>query len=143
MKSNDFVALMLKSPLHLFMGNTMLIMVTGRRTGRKISIPVNYYRDGDTLWIISARRRIWWRNVLAGAPVELHLRGRDVKGFADVVLDESAVAARIGEYVHHLPLSAPPLGVRLQKGVANPEDIVRVAKERLFVSVCVSESDFR
>jgi hypothetical protein len=122
------------------MGNTMLITVTGRRTGRKITLPVSYYPDGDTLWISSTRKRTWWRNVLPGASVGLHLHGRDLKGIADVVLDEAAVAARIGEYVHHLPLSAGPLGVRVQKGVANREDTLRIAKERVFVSVCISEA---
>lgn len=139
MKSNDFVALMLQSPLHVLMGNMMLITVTGRRTGLKITLPVNYYRDGDTLWIISTRCRTWWRNVLPGAPVGLHLDGRDVTGIADLVLDEAAVAARLREYVQRSRLSAAYLGVRIENGMANSADMSRLAQERLFVRVCVSE----
>ena len=63
MNGNDFVKIMLKSPLHGLMGNTMIITVTGRKTGRKIAVPVNYYRDNDALWIITKRSRNWWRNV--------------------------------------------------------------------------------
>jgi len=136
MNSNDFVKFTLRSPLHVFMGDTMLITITGRKTGREISVPVNYYTEGDTLWIISTRTRTWWRNVRTGAEVSLYLHGKNVKGFAEAILDEKAVAARIGEYVLRLPVSAKPLGVRVENGVANCEDTARLAKERLFVKIC-------
>jgi len=138
-KSNDFVSLMLQSPLHVLMGNMMLITVTGRRTGGKITLPVNYYRDGDTLWILSKRSRTWWRNVLPGAAVRLHLNGKNIKGMPDLVLDEAAVASRLREYIQGTPSAAAYLGVRVQKGMANTDDVRRVAQDRLFVGVCVSE----
>ena len=81
------------------MGNTMLITVTGRKTGRKYSTPVGYYQDGDTLWIVTSRDRTWWRNVCGGAQVDLHLHGRNVTAFAESILDEKAVAAQIGNYL--------------------------------------------
>ena len=137
MNGNDFVKFALRSPLHVFMGNTMLITMTGRKTGREISVPVNYFSEGDTLWIISSRTHTWWRNVRTGAEVSVHLHGRDVKGFAEAVLDEKAVAARIGGYVLRLPMFAKPLGVRVENGVANCDDTVRLAKERLFVKICL------
>ena len=52
MTGNDFVRFFLRTPLYVFMGNTMLITVTGRKTGKKYTTPVVFYRDGDTLWII-------------------------------------------------------------------------------------------
>ncbi len=140
MNGNDFVKLMLRSPLHVFMGNTMIITVTGARTGRKISTPVNYFRSGDTLWVLTARARTWWRNVKHGAEVDLRLGGRDVKGFAEAVLDERAVAARLVDYVGHIPLSAGSLGIRLQDGLPNADDALRLARDRLFVKICISES---
>jgi hypothetical protein len=137
MNGNDFVKFMLRSPLHVMMGDTMIITVTGCKTGRKISTPVNYFRNGDTLWVLTTRARTWWRNVKQGAEVNLHLNGQDVKGFAEAILDERAVAARLVDYVGHIPLSAGSLGIRLQNGVPNADDAVRVAKERLFVKICV------
>ena len=137
MNGNDFVKFMLRSPLHVFMGNTMIITVTGSKTGRKISTPVNYFRNGDTLWVISTRTRTWWRNVKQGAEVSLRLHGRDVKGFAEAVLDERAVAARLVDYVGHIPLAAGSLGVRIVNGVPDAEDALRLAKERLFVKICL------
>ena len=81
MNGNDFVKLALRSPLQAMMGDTMLITVTGRKTGRKITLPVGFYREGNTLWIISSRDRTWWRNIGTGAEVDIHLHGRDLGGF--------------------------------------------------------------
>ncbi|MFL7868219.1 MAG: nitroreductase/quinone reductase family protein, partial [Anaerolineales bacterium] len=71
MTGNDFVKFFLRTPLYVFMGDTMLITVTGRKTGKKYTTPVGFYRDGDSLWIISSRDRTWWRNLQGGAQVEL------------------------------------------------------------------------
>jgi len=136
MKGNDFVTRVLRSPLHALLGHAMLITVRGRKTGREISLPVNYYREGDTLWIISSRSRKWWRNIAPGSPVRLHLHGRDIQGMAELVLDRSAVAAQAAAYVRRSPLSARALGIRLEGGVPNVADIQRVAGQHLFIAVC-------
>ncbi len=137
MKANDFVIFALKSPLHVFMGPTMLVTVTGRKTGRKIAVPVNYYQEGNSLWVLSSRDRTWWRNLAHGGEVEVRLRGHDYKASGEVVLDEQAAAARLGQYVRHVPGSARYVGVRVENGEANCEDLARVAKERLFVKICL------
>jgi deazaflavin-dependent oxidoreductase (nitroreductase family) len=139
MKGNDFVRLMLQSPLQVVLGNMMVITVTGRRTGRQISLPVNYYQDGDTLWIISTRSRNWWRNVTPGSQVRLRLHGKDILGTAELVFEAAAVADQVAAHVRHFPLSARALGVRVENGVPNPADIQRVAGERLFVAVCTQQ----
>lgn len=136
MQGNDFIKLLLRSPLQGMLGdNLMLITVTGRKSGRQITTPVNYYRDEDTLWVISDRDRKWWRNVCGGAEVSLRIQGRDVLAHAEAILDEKDVTAEIGEYVQHLPMAAKPLGVRLAQGKANCEDAARLAKKKLFVKI--------
>ncbi len=137
MNGNDFVKIMLKSPLRGLMGNTMIITLTGRRTGRKIAVPVNYYRDADALWVITTRSRNWWRNTRGGADVDLHLHGKKLKGFAEPVLDEFVIAAHIAEYVRHLPMTANALGVHVENGMPNSNDVNRLAKERLFLKICL------
>ena len=139
MNGNDFVKLALQSPLHVFMGDTLLLTVTGCKTGRNISVPVNFYREGNTFWIISSRNRKWWRNLLRGAEVGMRVHGRDLIGFGEAILDEAAVAAQLGEYVRHLPVSARYLGLRVENGIPNCEDIERLAKERLFIRICMKE----
>ena len=135
MTGNDFVRFFLRTPLYVFMGNTMLITVTGRKTGKKYTTPVVFYRDGDTLWIISNRDRTWWRNLRGGAKVEMRIRGKDVTGFAEAILDEETVTAQVVEYVRHIPMSARSLGVRVENGKPNLEAAARLAKERLFVKI--------
>jgi deazaflavin-dependent oxidoreductase (nitroreductase family) len=135
MTGNGFVKFFLRTPLYVFMGDTMLITVTGRKTGKKYTTPVGFYRDGDTLWILSSRSRTWWRNVRDGAQVDMRIRGKDVSGFAEAILDEKAVAAQIVDYVCHIPMAAKGLGVRVENGEPHPEDAARLAKERLFVKI--------
>ena len=137
MNGNDFVKLMLESPLYVLMGNTMLITLSGRKTGRKISLPVNYYQDLDALWVLTSRSRTWWRNLRHRAKVHVRLHGKNMVGIAEAILDETVVASQIGEYVRHLPISGRTLGVRIQNGVANCEDTTRLAKERLVVKICL------
>ena len=136
MQGNDFVKILLNSPLQGLLGsNLMLITVLGRKSGRSITTPVNYYRVGNILWVISKRDRKWWRNVRGGADVILRLQGRTMQACAEAITDEQVIGAQIGEYLRHLPMSAAPMGVRLQNGIANCEDTARLAKERVFVKI--------
>ena len=137
MNGNDFVKLALRSPLNSLLGNTMLITVTGRRTGRKISLPVNYQQQGNTLWVISSRDRTWWRNLLPGADVEVLLHGHVFTGYGEAIVAESAVAAQLAEYVRLTPGIARYIGLRLENGVPNAEDLERLAAQRLFVRICL------
>jgi len=139
-KANDFVAFMLRSPLHGLLGNTMLITVSGRRSGKPITTPVNYARCGDTLGVVSSRTRQWWRNIAPGSGVKIHLDGRDIRGTAEVIADEAAVATQLGEYLRQLPAAAKPLGVRVIDGIPNRQDTARAARSRLLVRVEIDET---
>jgi len=77
----------------------LLLTVTGRRSGRRFTIPVGYQRDGDVLTVMvsEARRKTWWRNYLEPGPVELRLRGRTLHGRAEVVAPESSAFRELSE----------------------------------------------
>ncbi len=136
MNGNSFIIFLLRSPLHRLMSDsTMLITVTGRKTGRAITIPVNYAQEGDTLWVVSHRERTWWRNVRGGAPVTLYLRGRQVEAVADALMDEGEVAAHLRTYLHAIPISARALRVRLENGQPDSESLACAARERVMVRV--------
>ena len=135
MTGNDFVKFFLRTPLRIFMGDTMLITVTGRKTGKKYSTPVGYYREDGNLWVISNRNRTWWRNVIDGAKVTLLIKGKTMPAFAETVMDEKEVEKQIVEYVRHIPMSAKGLGIRVENHQPNAEDIARLAEEKLFVRI--------
>jgi deazaflavin-dependent oxidoreductase (nitroreductase family) len=85
---NPVVAWLLRSPLHALLdAGLLLITVTGRRSGRRYTIPVGYQRDGDTLRVLvsKARRKQWWRNYRDPRPIEVLLRGDVRHGEARVV----------------------------------------------------------
>jgi deazaflavin-dependent oxidoreductase (nitroreductase family) len=135
MIGNTFVKFFLRTPLQALLGDTMLITVKGRKTGRPFTTPVGFYRAGDQLWVMTSRNRTWWRNVRDGAKVSLLMHGHEMEGIAEPVLDEEIVALQIGDYLKHIPMAAKPLGVRVEEGVVNLEDAKRLAKERLFVKI--------
>jgi len=136
MTGNNFIGWALRSPFHRILSNgMMLITVTGRRTGRKYTLPVGYYDGHGSLWILTSRDRIWWRNLKGGAEVALLLKRNLINAFAELELDERAVEERMLEYIEQVPQAAKPLGVRIENGNANADDIARTARERLFVRV--------
>ena len=136
MTGNDFMSWVLRSPFHGMLSNgMMLITVTGRKTGKKITLPVGYYCEAGNLWIITSRDRTWWKNLRGGAEVDLLLKRNPVKAFADTDLDEKSVEARMVEYLQHVPQAAKMMKIRMEAGQPNLEDIRATAKDRLFVRI--------
>lgn len=135
MTGNNFVKFFLRTPLRVFMGDTMLITVTGLKTGKKYSTPVGFYRQNGNLWVLTSRDRTWWRNVKNGADVSLLLEGKTVRAFARAEVDARAVETLMLDYIQHVPMAAGPLGIRVENKAPNMGDIARVAKDRLFVKI--------
>jgi hypothetical protein len=64
---------------------TVLLRITGRRTGRRYDICVGYADAGpDAIDVLvsDASNRKWWRNFLGGGPIRVVLRGRERSGWA-------------------------------------------------------------
>jgi deazaflavin-dependent oxidoreductase (nitroreductase family) len=136
MNGNDFMSWVLRSPFHGLLSNgMMLITVKGRKTGRSYTTPVGYFPDGGTLWVLTSRDRTWWRNLQGGAEVVLLLKRKRVSGLAETELDPKAVEMRMFDYVKFVPQAARPMGIRIEDGKPNAEDVARTAKDRLFVKI--------
>ena len=135
MTGNDFVTFFLRTPLRVFLGNTMLITVTGCRTGKQYSTHVGFYKAGEDLWVLTNRDRTWWRNVKGGAEVSLLLKGKTVRALAGVELEKRFVEERMLEYIRRIPMAARSLGIRVENKTPNLDDVARVAKDRLFVKI--------
>lgn len=140
MNGNDFMAWVLRSPLHGMLSNgMMLITITGRKTGKTYTTPVGYYVEGETLWVITSRERKWWRNLQGGANVVLLLKRKPVQAFANVEMDGKSVEARMYEYLRHVPQAAKPMGIRMKDNKPDSEDIARTSKCRLFLRLKLAE----
>ncbi len=139
MNGNGFISWVLRSPFHGMLSNgMMLITVTGRKTGKKYTTPVGFYREDDCLWVLTNRDRTWWKNLQSGAQVSLLLGRRSVDAFAEPRLELNTVERLLNAYIQHIPQAAKPMGIRVDGGKANAEDITRVAKERLFVRISLN-----
>jgi hypothetical protein len=71
--------------------NIAMLTYTGRRSGRRFSIPVAYRGSGDELIIGVGMpdAKTWWRNFLdTGGPLTLRLDGKERAGHAVAKRDE-------------------------------------------------------
>lgn len=96
---NPLVRPLLRSRLHPLLSRSVLLLTyTGRRSGRRFTIPVQYTTDGDVLVVAAGapERKVWWRNLTGeGAEVRVRLRGRDLGGRAVARVEDGAVRVRI------------------------------------------------
>lgn len=82
---NPLIAALLRSPLHgLCSRNLLVLTYTGRKTGRERSLPLSYVPLGEHIYLCT-RTAFWWRNLRAGTPVALRLRGRRVVATPTIV----------------------------------------------------------
>jgi len=66
---NFFMKAILNSPLHGLLGDSFaVITVTGHKTGRAISTPVNVSFADNCYTVVSTRDRTWWRNLRGDVP---------------------------------------------------------------------------
>lgn len=121
--ANSTMERVLHSPLHgLVSSRAMLITVSGRRTGRAYTTPVNYAREGNVITVVSRRNRTWWKNLRGGAPVTMRVRGQDLTGTAEVVEDDEEAIVR----------ALLPLHPRY-----SPQRAVERAQDRVLVRITV------
>lgn len=141
MTGNGLIAALLKSRFHkILSGSTALISVTGRKTGRTITLPVNYAEADDRLVIVSKPERTWWRNIGDGAPVQVLLRGRWRTGNAKACTGDAAAFER---FLHMRPVWASRFGVKRQAGGLDPGVVARVAAQWVVIEVSLATTSLR
>ncbi len=143
---NPIVRFILRSPLHgLLSGSVLLITCTGRKSGREYTLPVQYARDNNTIYIVpgNAEKKTWWRNLFSCPTVKLRLAGKVRSGKA-VILENtdqiSLISQGVKIYFKRFPPSASIHNVRAEpNGQLNQDDIDRVAKTLVVVRVDLDE----
>jgi hypothetical protein len=84
--SHVLVPVVLKSKQHaLLSGHIMLITMTKRETGNLITFPVDYLREGNTVY--AGSDSTWWKNLEGGAEVYLLIQGTEYVGWATPITD--------------------------------------------------------
>lgn len=134
---NPIMAWVLRSPLHPVLDKGLtLITVQGRKSRRAFSTPVNFVRDGRTLWITSRRERMWWRNLRSCAPVNMLLQGVEVEGIGEAIEDRSTVADILWQVLGKMPTHARFYHVGLDSnGLPRKEDCIRAADALVMIRI--------
>jgi hypothetical protein len=86
--ANRLVLALLRSPLHWLLGGGLCeLSYRGRRTGRRISLPVLYAADGKRVVVIvgDAPDKRWWRNFTDSGPIEVRMGSQTHAGTARIV----------------------------------------------------------
>ena len=137
---NRLILRLLRSPLHFMLSRGMLILrITGRKSGKRIEVPVNYTMDPDTpklLLITSQPERTWWRNLRGGAQLDLCLRGRWMTCWGEAFDDPDRVEQGLFSIFNSKPAIARHFDVRRDEpGAWNVEDLERAALSRILVQI--------
>ena len=134
---NSIIVAILRSPLHAMLGSTfLLITYTGRKSGKQYTVPTNFVREDDVLYVTSRRERTWWRNMLDGAPVKVRMQGRDYAATASAIADDTGVAAKLPMYLSHVPGLVKYYDVAVDAdGTFEAESIARAAHVRVLVEI--------
>jgi hypothetical protein len=133
--SRRFMTWMLRSPLRVFLSGLMLATVTGRKSGRAISTPVNYARDGGTLLITSTIDRTWWKNVRGGAPVTLLIDGKTYRAEAIAIEDRAAVERELLRFFHLTKRTSGGIHLDQDGRPTEPDKFAQVAQSRVMIQI--------
>ena len=85
---NGLVLALLRSPLHGLASKALLILSwSGRKSGRRFSIPLGYQEDEDALIVVISKRdeKTWWRNFQTPWPADLVVRGTRRSALGEIV----------------------------------------------------------
>lgn len=132
---NFFMKAILNSPLHSLLGDSFaVITVTGRKTGRAISTPVNVSYADNYYTVVSMRDRTWWRNLRGDKPARLRVGGKTLTVRGEIVDDPGAVGEELRQYFRQHPGNAKYFNIRLTpEGEPDPEGLQSAAEERLII----------
>ncbi|HKH10025.1 MAG TPA: nitroreductase/quinone reductase family protein [Rubrobacter sp.] len=131
---NPAILRLLSSRLHFVLsGGTLVLTVTGRRSGRRYDVPLNWVPSGDggLVCFTGGAWSGWWKNVSAdGTPASVTLRGERLPATARLVGDPEAVERGLRLFLARFPSNAKPFGVALGRGkLPDEEDLARAARD--------------
>ncbi len=139
---NPVVKFILTSPLHSLMSrNTVLLEFTGRKTGKTYTTPVSYYEANGTLYCVTEKTNLWWKNLQDGHEIQVTWRGQKRSGTPSVVADGStAVATALNELLLASPRDAAHAGVTLDRqGKPDAAEVAAASKTLVLITIEVAK----
>jgi len=132
---NFFIKILINSPMHTLLGESFaVITLTGRKSGKSITTPINTVNVDGVLTVVSTRDRTWWRNLRGGRVAQLRHTGKQFAVRGEIVESPDDVLSNLAKYFAQYPGYAKYLGVHTgPDGKPDPKDLKRVAGERVVI----------
>lgn len=111
---NRVVVGLLRSPLHPVASKGLMVLGwSGRKSGRRFTIPVGYQRDGDDIVVLLSKpaEKSWWKNFRTPWPARLHVQGRTLEATGRwIAPDSDAFYTPIETTLRRLPWMGSQFG---------------------------------
>jgi deazaflavin-dependent oxidoreductase (nitroreductase family) len=139
--TNPLVRFILNSPLHsMLSGRLVLITYTGKKSGKKHSLPVQYAESHNGLIVVAGyhEHKKWWRNLLRESTINVCYRGKWFEASAKAFDgDVEVIAPLLPDYLKRFPASARIRGLSLDSSgnIENPEKLGEEAKKVVMVTI--------
>ena len=133
---NNAMKFVLRSPAHgLVSKNILLITFTGCKSGKTYTTPVCYSQEDDQVYIFTHAN--WWKNLCDCESVTLRLRGREVRGVPEpVVEDKGAIATKLTAHLLRVPTDAQYYAVTFDDhGNPKAEEVEKAVQTVVMVRV--------
>ncbi|MEZ5571072.1 MAG: nitroreductase/quinone reductase family protein [Halioglobus sp.] len=136
---NPVMRSLLRSPLHgITSHNIGILHFSGRKSGRKLSTPLSYTREGNIVRLLSNHSTRWWLNLRGdGVKVEMEIARQRYPGTA-IVLEGDSEALRDGvrRFIHALPRDAKVYGLELDaKKKIVERSLAAIAEQLILVEI--------
>jgi len=109
----------------------MVITTTGRKSGKRHSIPIGYIRDGEDIVVLSSKNPSnWFRNVLANGKATLEIKKEKFDARGELITDE---AERQRIFAIH-KLNTKYFKANFKVELDSPENVLQEAlADRIFI----------
>lgn len=98
---NPIMKTILKSPLHGRASDAIVLLTfKGRKSGKVMTVPVGYHRDGADLLLFT--HSPWFHNFVGGAPVKLLLKGERKRGYGEAIEEPEVVFTKVMEVLERI-----------------------------------------
>ncbi len=130
---------LLRSPFHgITSHNIGIVHFTGRKSGRKLSTPLSYTREGNTVRLLSNHNTRWWLNFRGeGVRVEMEIARQNLPGTARLLEgDSEALREGVRRFIRALPRDARVYGLKLDgHGEVIEESLAAIAADLVLVEI--------
>ena len=136
---NPVMRSLLRSPLHgITSHNIGIVHFSGRKSGRKLSTPLSYTREGNIVRLLSNHNTRWWLNFRGdGVKVEMEIARQRYPGTA-ILLEGDSERLREGvrRFIRVLPRDAKVYGFQLNtNGDVVATSLAAIADQLILVEI--------